>query len=114
MHYTWDPAKNRRNIAERGLDFASAPAMWDSPMAVWIDTRQDYGEVRQIGLGVVAGRVMVVGWVERGDGLIHIFSFRKANARETRRYQAYASAIAIKESGAGNAGAPDPDELGAR
>jgi len=92
MQFSWDPAKNRRNIAERGLDFASAQAMWDAPMAIWVDTRQDYGEKREIGLGVVAGRVMVVGWVQRGENLIHIFSFRKANARETRRYQAYVSA----------------------
>jgi uncharacterized DUF497 family protein len=114
MHFSWDPAKNRRNIAGRGLDFASAAAMWASPMAVWIDTRQDYGEVRQIGLGIVAGRVMVVGWVERGDGLIHIFTFRKANARETRRYHAHLSAIGVNASILGQPAAPGSHELGAR
>ena len=40
----------------------------------------------RIGLGTVGQRVMVVGWVKRGDD-IHTLSFRKANARETKRYQ---------------------------
>ena len=66
-------------------------------MLAWIDNRRDYGEVREIGLGIVEERVMVVGWVRRGDNDIHIFSFRKANARETKRYQA---ALAAEGGGA--------------
>jgi len=87
MHFTWDPAKNLRNARERGLDFVHARPMWDAPMLVWTDTRRDYGKQREIGLGVLNGRVMCVGWVQRAADHIHIFSFRKANARETRRYQ---------------------------
>ncbi len=86
MQFTWDPAKNARNIRERHLDFVNAAPIWDAPMLVWIDTRRDYGEIRELGLGVIEGRVMAVGWVTRGD-VCHIFSFRKANARETRRYK---------------------------
>ncbi len=88
MRFSWDPSKNARNIRERGLSFAEAALMWEGPMLVWIDDRRDYGEVREIGLGTVGQRVMVIGWVRRGDDDIHIFSFRKANARETKRYQA--------------------------
>ena len=88
MRFGWDPAKNARNIRERGLSFADAASMWENPMLVWIDERRDYGEVREVALGTVGSRVMVVGWVRRSDDDIHIFSFRKANARETKRYQA--------------------------
>jgi uncharacterized protein len=88
MRFSWDPAKNARNIRERGLAFEEAAPMWEGPMLVWTDTRRDYGEVREIGLGQVGARVMVVGWVRRGEEHFHIFSFRKANARETKRYQA--------------------------
>ncbi len=88
MRFSWDAAKNARNVRERGLSFADAAAMWDGPMLVWIDTRRDYGEVREVGLGQVRERVMVAAWVRRGVDDIHIFSFRKANARETKRYQA--------------------------
>jgi hypothetical protein len=87
MRFTWDAAKNARNIQERGLDFAHAPPLWDAPMLVWVDTRRDYGEKRELGLGVLNGRVMSVGWVQRAGDHIHLFSFRKANARETRRYK---------------------------
>lgn len=87
MRFTWDAAKNERNIRERGLDFAHAVPMWDAPMLAWVDTRRDYGEMREVALGLLEGRVMAVGWVRRGPDHIHIFSFRKANARETRRYQ---------------------------
>lgn len=71
--------------------------MWDGPMLVWIDHRRDYGEVREVGLGTVGQRVMVVGWVRRGEKEIHIFSFRKANARETKWYQ---TALAAERGGA--------------
>lgn len=87
MRFTWDPAKNERNIRDRGLDFANAPAMWDAPMLVWVDSRRDYGEKREVGLGLLEGRVMAVGWVRRADDHVHIFSFRKANAREAKRYK---------------------------
>ncbi len=95
MRFTWDPAKNERNIQERGLDFFDAPLLWVGPMLIWIDTRRDYDEVREVGLGTLGGRVMSVGWVKRGEDHIHIFSFRKANARETKRYQ---SALAAQET----------------
>ena len=67
MRFRWDPAKNARNVRERGLNFAEAAAMWESPMLVWTDNRQDYGEVREMALGMVGPRVMVVGWVRRSD-----------------------------------------------
>ena len=70
----------------RGLSFVDAAPMWDAPMLVWTDSRRDYGEIRQVGLGKVGARVMVVGWVLRGEDHVHIFSFRKANAREAKRY----------------------------
>jgi hypothetical protein len=87
MRFAWDAAKNQRNIRERGLDLAHAVRLWDAPMLAWVDTRRDYGETRTIGLGLLEGRVMAVACVRRGTDHIHIFSFRKANARETRRYQ---------------------------
>ncbi len=104
--FTWDPAKNERNIRERGVDFADAAAMWDRPMLRWIDARRDYGETREVGLGVVGERVMSVGWVRRGEDLLHIFSFRKENARETRRYQ---ESVTPSTDSAERTRAVDPD-----
>ena len=87
MRLSWDRAKNERNLRLRGFGFADAAPMWESPMLIWIDSRWDYGEAREMALGLVDGRVMTVGWVRREDDVFHIFSFRKANARETRRYE---------------------------
>ncbi len=41
MRFTFDPAQNDRNIAERGLSFLRAAELdWDSAVAVE-DTRKD-------------------------------------------------------------------------
>jgi uncharacterized DUF497 family protein len=46
MRFTFDPAKNEKNIAERGLSFAVAADLdWEAALIVE-DTRHDYGEVR--------------------------------------------------------------------
>jgi hypothetical protein len=46
MKITFDPAKNARNIAERGLPFEHvADLEWETAISVE-DTRKDYGERR--------------------------------------------------------------------
>ena len=48
------------------------------------DTRRDYGETRMLCFGHLAGRLVVIGYVERG-AVRHIFSMRKANEREENK-----------------------------
>lgn len=48
------------------------------------DIRKAYGEQRIICFGLLAGRMVVVGFTPRGAGR-HIFSMRKANEREKSR-----------------------------
>jgi uncharacterized DUF497 family protein len=50
-----------------------------------IDDRFDYGEQRQICFGYLNGRMVVVGFVQRGNTR-HVFSMRKANDKEQQRY----------------------------
>ena len=46
MRITFDPAKNARNIEERGLPFELVAQLdWETAVAVE-DTRKDYGERR--------------------------------------------------------------------
>lgn len=90
MRFEWDQAKNARNIRDRGLDFADASEMFNSPMLVLPDKRKDYREDRYIGVGTVNGRVMVIAYTERRPDVIRIISFRKANRREQARYKAIA------------------------
>lgn len=64
MDITYDPAKNERNISERGLSFERA-ADFDFETAIfWVDTRRDYGEVRQLGLGYLEYRLHVMCFTE--------------------------------------------------
>ncbi|MFZ5862419.1 MAG: BrnT family toxin [Nitrospirota bacterium] len=87
MKFEWDHRKNERNIRERGLDFADAAEMFDGPMLVAPDTRRDYDESRQIGMGLVRGRLMVVVFTERNPETIRIISLRKANTREQAKFK---------------------------
>jgi uncharacterized protein len=75
-------------LAERGLDFADAAIVFAGVAVELEDTRRDYGETRIICYGRLQGRLVVVGYVPRG-ATRHIFSMRKANAREQERLAPY-------------------------
>ena len=85
MQITCDPLKRRTTLAKRGLDFADAAAVFAGPVFEFEDRRADYGERRIITLGLLDGRMVVVGWTPRGDAR-HVFTMRKANRREQERY----------------------------
>ena len=85
MAITFDPAKRDRTLLERGLDFAEADLLFAGEHDDFLDTRRDYGELRWITIGALRGRMVVVGWTPRGDDR-HVFSMRKANEREQKRY----------------------------
>ena len=84
MRVTFDPAKRDRTLAERGLDFADAALVFAGDTVEIEDTRQDYGETRIICYGLLADRMVVVGYTPRGADR-HVFSMRKANDREKER-----------------------------
>jgi hypothetical protein len=84
MRITFDPAKRDKTLAERGLDFLDAAAVFAGTTVEMEDTRQNYGETRIICFGLLAGRIVVVGYTPRG-AVRHIFSMRKANEREQTR-----------------------------
>ena len=84
MRITIDPLKRDRALAERGLDFADAEMVFEGVTLEIEDTRKEYGEQRIICFGLLAGRVVVIGYTPRGaDG--HVFSMRKANESEKAR-----------------------------
>jgi len=71
-------------LAERGLDFGDAVHVFEGPTLEVEDRRRDYREVGIICFGYLAGRLVVIGYTPRGTSR-HIFSMRKANAREKAR-----------------------------
>ena len=84
MRITFDPVKRAKTLTERGLDFADAALIFTGVTMEIEDTRRNYGEKRIICYGLLAGRLVVVGYTPRGADR-HVFSMRKANAREQAR-----------------------------
>ena len=88
MRITYDPAKRAKTIAERGLDFEDALSIFEGTTVEVEDTRRNYGESRIICYGMLARRLVVVGYTPRG-AVRHVFSMRKANDREKARLAPY-------------------------
>lgn len=86
VEISYDAAKNERNITERGLSFDLARAFAFETALFRIDERRDYSEVRIQALGFVGERLHMLVFCETDDS-IRIISFRKANAREVKKYE---------------------------
>lgn len=86
MQAEWDEEKCRANFEKHGLSFEDAWQVFAGDTITIPDARYDYGETRLITLGKLAGRVVVVVHVSRGENT-RIISMRKANAREQEIYQ---------------------------
>jgi uncharacterized DUF497 family protein len=85
MRYLWDEAKRQANLIKHGLDFADVEKVFAGPMMLFEDVRQDYGEQRMIGIGLLETLVVLIVHVE-SDESIRIISMRKAESNETDLY----------------------------
>ena len=86
MLITFDPAKRDATKAVRGLDMANVAEIFAGPQIVIKDEREDYGEDRYIAFGLLAKRIVVCVYTDRGEER-RIISLRKANDREQARYR---------------------------
>lgn len=85
MDFSFDTAKNARNIAVHGISLARAVDFeWHAAVNVE-DTRRDYGERQFQAFGHIESRLYVLVYTPR-EGRAHVISLRKANKREVRRY----------------------------
>jgi uncharacterized DUF497 family protein len=78
MKFEWDERKNQSNFIKHGFDFADAYRIFNLPMVVELDERENYGEVRFVAIGLLDGRVVVIVYTEPDDQTIRIISLRKA------------------------------------
>jgi uncharacterized DUF497 family protein len=51
MEFEWDEDKNQSNQIKHNISFEEATQIFQYPMYEIADTRQDYDEVRYIGIG---------------------------------------------------------------
>jgi uncharacterized protein len=84
LNITYDPRKRLETLLERGLDFDDARYVFSEAHVEVEDIRAECGETRIICYGSLEGRMVVVGYVPRGEDR-HVFSMRKANEREQAR-----------------------------
>ncbi|MCY7276516.1 MAG: BrnT family toxin [Phormidesmis sp. CAN_BIN44] len=89
MNFEWNERKNEINLDKHGFDFTDAYRVFDLPMVVDLNERDDYGEDRWIGTGMLDGRVVVVVYTEPDELTIRIISLRKALSHERKRYEQY-------------------------
>jgi uncharacterized DUF497 family protein len=85
---TWDEAKRRTTLSERGLDFADAALVFAGRHFTRTDDRHDYNETRFITAGFLRERFVVVVWTPT-DGGRRIISMRYGHDREKTRFQSY-------------------------
>ena len=85
MTVTFDPGKNAKNIAERGLPFDMVDDFdWGTAIIIE-DTRKDYGERRFRVFGYIGDRLCVAVITPRNE-TAHVISLRKANTREVKEH----------------------------
>lgn len=87
MIFEWDDAKNRANIRKHGFDFADAEQMFRGMLVVRPDVREDYGEQRWIGIGMIQGCVTFVAFAEPAPATVRVISLRKADHEEREEYE---------------------------
>lgn len=89
VRYEWDKAKAAVNLRLHGVDFADAiPALEDPNRIEEADDRFDYGEERDIVIGMSRGGVLFVVVINRDERTKRIISARKATKHEQNRYHA--------------------------
>ena len=86
MNIEFDAAKDEANIAKHGVSLALAAEIEWTDVLCAPDSRRDYGELREIGFAVIAQRLYVVVFVQRGQ-MMRVISLRKANSREVKLYE---------------------------
>jgi uncharacterized protein len=85
----WDVDKARANAAKHRVTFEEAATVFSDPLELTIpDPNHSVGEDRYVSIGTSSrGRLLVVGYAERGSKIRVIFA-RRATMREQHDYEA--------------------------
>ena len=86
LKFEWDENKNAVNIRKHKIDFEDIPEIFQQPILIDYDGRQNYGEERWLGIGLLRNVAVAVAFTERGKNTIRIISARKATKEERQKY----------------------------
>lgn len=84
--FEWDDEKNRTNIEKHGISFEQASRIFEGLTLTVIDDRFEYGEVREISIGLIDGIAYLTVAHTNREGSIRIISARPARRNERKRY----------------------------
>jgi uncharacterized protein (DUF4415 family)/uncharacterized DUF497 family protein len=105
LRVTFDPAKRLWTLSERGIDFAiDAEKVFAGETIGFTDNRFDYGETREITIGWLDGRMVVMVWTKRGTAH-HVISMRFVMPRK-----GLSTSLSSKASAAPGDAGVDPDD----
>jgi uncharacterized DUF497 family protein len=86
MEFEWDENKRAEVAREHGVDLVEAILIFEGHRLTWRDNRRDYGEVREISIGMADGVCLVVVHTVR-DEVVRLITAWKGGRREQRKYQ---------------------------
>ena len=100
VEFEWDEAKRHQGIEKHGVDMVYAALIFERPVLTVVDDRMDYGEVREISLGLVDDEAFLVVHTQRGE-VTRIISGWKGGRNDRRRYEAGLSGGDSPDEGSG-------------
>jgi uncharacterized DUF497 family protein len=83
----WDEAKRLSNLEDHGVDFKDAALIFERPVLLAEDKRNDYGEPRFRALGRVGDDIFMAAFTWRGEAR-RIISAWRVDDDGKRRYEA--------------------------
>lgn len=87
--FEWDERKNASNLKKHGIRFEEAISIFEGPVLTAADERHDYGENREISIGLLEGVVVLsVAHTDR-NGMTRIISARRASRPERKLFYEY-------------------------
>ncbi len=84
MRFEWDEDKNAQNIRKHGVSFEQAEQIFRGPVLTFADDREDYGELREISIGLLSSMAIIVVVHTDRDGVCRIISARPALKHERK------------------------------
>lgn len=87
MEFEWDENKRQQIIIERDIDMVYAASIFEGDVLTRTDVRKDYGEIREISMGLVEDECFVVVHTDR-NGITRLITAWKGGRDERSEYEA--------------------------
>ena len=89
MLFEWDENKRLANLKKHGLDFYDVEQVFEDKLHITFeDKKKDYGEKREITVGMYNGDLLTSVCHTDRDGITRVISFRHASKKERIKYYA--------------------------